>query len=124
MEKLLSVAQVSEFLGVHPKTLYRLIRDNRIALRYIRTKGRTIMFRPSDIEDFVIQREVQLDGSRKRRKPKKPAGVYSETAGKSFTTKELKNLAMTNEEAQRFFEGLETDDVEPPKNAGSATVNN
>lgn len=107
MEKLLSITQVSDFLNMHPKTLYRLIRENKIGLRYIRTKGRTIVFRPADVESFVTQRTVELDGSGRQRKPKKPVRVYSETAGRSFTAKELKDLAMTDEEAQKFFEGIE-----------------
>ena len=73
-EKLLSAQQVSEFLGMHVKTLYRLVRDNRIALNFVRLPGRAIAFRPSAVQTYIDTHEVTRDGAgKKRKKSTKPA---------------------------------------------------
>ncbi len=70
MEKLLSARQVAEYLGMHPKTLYKALRENRMALKFVRLQGRTIAFRPKDVEAYLSEREVNRTGNgiRKRRK--------------------------------------------------------
>jgi excisionase family DNA binding protein len=70
MEKLLSARQVAEYLGMHLKTLYKALRENRMALKFVRLQGRTIAFRPKDVEAYLSEREVNRtgDGIRKRRK--------------------------------------------------------
>jgi excisionase family DNA binding protein len=49
MEKLMTAQQVADVVGMHVKTLYRLLRDNQIALTFVRKHGRMIAFRPSDV---------------------------------------------------------------------------
>jgi excisionase family DNA binding protein len=70
MEKLLSARQVADYLGMHPKTLYKALRENRIALKFVRLQARTIAFRPKDVEAYLSEREVNRTGGgvRKRRK--------------------------------------------------------
>ena len=74
MEKLMSAQQVAEHLGMHVKTLYRLLRDNQIALPFIRKHGRMIGFRPSDVLTYVDTHRVNRDGTSpiKPHKPRKP----------------------------------------------------
>lgn len=72
-EKLLSAHQVAGFLGMHVKTLYRLIRDNRIALNFVRLPGRSIAFRPSALQTYIETHEVSRNGAGKRNKPKRTA---------------------------------------------------
>ncbi len=58
MEKLLTTQQVADRLNMHPKTLYRALRENTIDLNYIQisprrfgfqtTRCRTISERPRD----------------------------------------------------------------------------
>ena len=62
MDKLLSARQVAEHLGMHPKTLYKALREDRLALQFIRLKGRSIAFRPRDVEAFLSEREVNRSG--------------------------------------------------------------
>ena len=70
MEKLLSAKQVADHLGMHLKTLYRALRENRIALKFVRLQARTIAFRPKDVKAYLVAREVDRTGGgiRKRRK--------------------------------------------------------
>lgn len=93
-DKLLSAQQVADYLGMHVKTLYKLLRENKIALSYIRVHGRMIAFRPAAVELYVSTHEVVRTGSGiekpRRKKPK-------------FAPK----MIMTDEEAQAFFEGVE-----------------
>jgi excisionase family DNA binding protein len=97
MEKLLSARQVADHLGMHVKTLYRLLRNNEIALTFVRKHGRLIAFRPSDVERYLGSHEVVPNGAglrkKKPRKPQKPRAGF-----------------LSNEEAQAFFQGLERDD--------------
>src|ERR1700732_3417701 len=98
MEKLLSAQHVAGFLGIHIKTLYKLLRENRISLNFIRVHGNKIAFRPADVERFVSTREVNRDGSGSVRK-KKPRKVRK--------PKEYRFL--TDAEAQDFFTGAKRD---------------
>lgn len=68
MEKLLTAQQVADHLGMHVKTLYKLVRENQIALNFIRVNGRTIAFRPADVQRYLDEREVIRTGE----SPKKP----------------------------------------------------
>ena len=95
MEKLLSAQQVADHLGMHVKTLYRLLRDNQIALTFVRLHGRMIAFRPSDVEMYLGSREVVRNGAgiKKKTKPRKPYPGF-----------------LSDEEAQTFFAGCERDE--------------
>jgi excisionase family DNA binding protein len=96
MEKLLTAQQVADFLGMHVKTLYRLLRDNEIALTFVRKHGRMIAFRPSDVELYLGSHEVVRNGAglrKKKRKPSKPLAGF-----------------LSDEEAQAFFSGCVKDD--------------
>ena len=62
-DKLLSAQQVADYLGIHVKTLYKLLRENKIALNYVRVHGRMIAFRPAAVELYVSTHEVARDGS-------------------------------------------------------------
>jgi len=91
----MTAQQVADNLGMHVKTLYRLIRDNHIALTFVRKHGRMMAFRPSDVERYLGLHEVVRDGAglRKPRKARKtPPGF------------------LTDEEAQQFFDGCERDE--------------
>ena len=91
MEKLLTTKQVAEQLNMHPKTLYRALRENTIALNYIQTSPRRFGFRPSDVARYLDEREVIRTGAgQKSRRVRKP--------------KEYRFL--TDEEARRFFQGM------------------
>src|SRR6267143_6883344 len=91
MEKLMTAQQVADNLGMHVKTLYRLLRDNQIALTFVRKHGRMIAFRPSDVERYLSLHEVVRNGAGQR-KPRKPS-----KARPGF---------LSDEQAQLFFEGL------------------
>jgi excisionase family DNA binding protein len=97
MEKLLSARQVADHLGMHVKTLYRLLRDNEIALTFVRKHGRLIAFRPSDVERYLGAHEVVPNGAglrkEKPRKPQKPRAGF-----------------LSDEQAQEFFKGCQRDE--------------
>ena len=103
MEKLLSAKHVSDHLGMHIKTLYKLLRENRIPLNFIRLHGRMIAFRPSDVEMYLGSHEVIRDGSG----PKKPRKKIKPI------TADYKIL--TDAEAQEFFKGIEHPDSMTPQ---------
>jgi len=100
MEKLLSAKQVAEYLGIHPKTLYKALREDRIALKFIRIKGRSIAFRPRDVETFLVAREVNRTGGgiRRRRKMTSIEVLRRKHPGIQ--------MIMTDEEAHTFFRGI------------------
>jgi excisionase family DNA binding protein len=106
LDKLLSAQQVAEFLGIHPKTLYKALRENRIALNFVRLQGRTIAFRPKDVEAYVESREVNRtgDGIRKRRKM-----TFIEQMKRKYPG--LRTM-MTQEEAVDFFKGVKLNRTE------------
>jgi len=108
MEKLLSAQQVADYLGMHPKTLYKLLRENRIALNFIRLHGRMIAFRPKDVELYLGTHEVTRTGDGPKKK--------KETAVAKLRRKFKGCEIMTNEEAQAFFANV--------KVIGPATVQN
>ena len=95
MEKLLSAQQVANHLGMHPKTLYKALRENRMALTFVR-RGRIILFRPKDVEAYLLAHQVNRtgDGPRKRRKE-----TVRETLSRKYKVLDI----MTDEDAQRFF---------------------
>lgn len=43
-EELLSASEVAGILGIHVKTLYRRLRENKIAITYVQLHGGTIAF--------------------------------------------------------------------------------
>jgi len=98
VDRLLTAQQVADHFGIHIKTLYKLIRENRMALTFIRMPGNRIAFRPADVQRYLECHEVNLTGegkSKKRnRKPaqRTPQRVYA---------------MMTNEQAQEFFASVE-----------------
>jgi excisionase family DNA binding protein len=100
MEKLLSAQQVADHLGMHPKTLYKALREDRIALKFIRVKGRSIAFRPRDVDAFLSAQEVNRTGGgmRKRRKL-----TFIEQMKRKYPNFKV---IMTKEEAQEFFRGV------------------
>jgi len=103
MEKLLSAQHVADHLGMHVKTLYKNLRDNTMALNFIRVHGRMVAFRPSDVENYLNDREIIRTGSGakkpRRASPKVKSGSDS---GKYHV--------MTDEEAQAFFANVERDE--------------
>jgi excisionase family DNA binding protein len=52
MNKVLSAQQVAGSLGMHIKTLQKLLRENKIALNFIQI-GRKVHFRPADVEKYL-----------------------------------------------------------------------
>lgn len=95
MEKLLSAQQVADFLGMHPKTLYKLLRENRIALNFIRLPGRSIAFRPKDVEMYLSTHVVVRTGDGPKKK--------KESAFAKLKRKYPDHQIMTSEQAQAFF---------------------
>jgi excisionase family DNA binding protein len=95
MDKLLSAQQVADHLGLHVKTLYKLVRENRIALTFVRIHGRTMGFRPADVELFLGSHQVTRDGSNNS-KPK---------AARRVKQPRRRNI-MSDQEAQDFFAGV------------------
>lgn len=109
MEKRLSAAQVAEHLGIHPKTLYRLLRENKIALNFERIHGRAIAFKPSEVERFLSLREIRRDGSGvKKKAANSPKRAPKESSVK--TTNEVVGYTaavyLTDDEAKKFFKRL------------------
>ena len=103
MDKLLSAKHVADHLVIHIKTLYKLLRENRIALNFIRLHGRMIAFRPSDVEIYLGSHEVIRDGSG----PKKPR--------KKVRSIKADYKILTDAEAQAFFKGIENPDSMTPQ---------
>ena len=96
MEKLLSTQQVADILGLHIKTLQKRLRNNDIALHFVRLSPRKIGFKPSVLETYIDTHEIRLDGR-----------------GLKKTTKQKTRIPapyMTNAEAQAFFEGIARDE--------------
>ena len=95
MEKLLAAEHVADFPGMHPKTLYKKLRENTIALNFIKLPGRNIGFRPRDVERYLELHEVTRDGSGQTK--------HNNGARK----RKLAFRFMTGPEAQAFFDGIE-----------------
>lgn len=51
MEKLLTIPELAEYLGICPTTAYRWASQNR--LKCIRLGRRCVRFRLSDVEDYI-----------------------------------------------------------------------
>jgi excisionase family DNA binding protein len=62
MEKLLSIAEVSQILGVHDKTVRALVRNRAIAFSRV---GNQYRFRPKAIDDYLklCERPAMTPGS-------------------------------------------------------------
>jgi excisionase family DNA binding protein len=60
-EQLLTVSQVAEWLGRHPKTIYKLTETNQ--LPFVRLGTKSIRFRPTDIERYIAGSTVPARGS-------------------------------------------------------------
>lgn len=111
MEKRLSAVQVADHLGMHPKTLYRLLRENKIALNFERIHGRAIAFKPSEVEGFLSLREIRRDASGAKKKaansPKKSPKETSKNSAKDVAGYTA-TVYLTDEEAKKFFKRLNT----------------
>jgi excisionase family DNA binding protein len=59
VEKLLTVDEAAQLLGVRPQTLYLWVAQKRIAHRKI---GRLVRFRECDLEEFVNQHRQPVEG--------------------------------------------------------------
>ncbi len=114
MEKRLSAAQVADHLGIHPKTLYRLLRENKIALNFERMHGRAIAFKPSEVERFLSLREIRRDGSGAKKNaknsPKRSPKVTSNESANEVVGY-TRTVYFTKKEAKNFFKGLKA----PPR---------
>ncbi len=111
MENLLTVEQVAGHLKMHPKTLYKALRENRIALNFIRRK-RSIFFRESAVKDYLEMNEVRRDGTGNAKPAKKkpiPRGHIAryDDIGKYDTSM---FRVLTDQEAQEFFSKCERDE--------------
>jgi hypothetical protein len=62
MDKLLTDREVARYLGMHIKTLQKLLRENKIALNFIQMDHR-ILSRPADVERYFDSLTVIRDGS-------------------------------------------------------------
>ena len=100
MEKLLSAQQVANLLGMHPKTLYKRLRENRIALNFVRLSDRSIAFRPKDVETYLSTHEVVRVGGGKAKKRKESTGPKPK----------FKSRMLTDEEVQELFDVVRRDD--------------
>lgn len=96
MEKLITDNQFAEYLGMNVRTLRRKIQANKIAIKYIPALGRQMRFRPEEIERYIKSLEIVKDGSGRVATPTKPRKLKAK-------------MIMTDEEAQAFFEGIESD---------------
>jgi predicted DNA-binding transcriptional regulator AlpA len=96
MEKLLSAKQVADLLGMHPKTLYKRLRENRIALNFVRLSDKSIAFRPKDVETYLGTHEVVRVGGGKAKKKKESASSSKRKHG-------YKSRMLTDEEVQALF---------------------
>ena len=81
MEKLLTTKQVADRLNMHPKTLYRALRENTIELNYIQTSPRRFGFRPVDVQRYLDEREVIRTGDSPKR-PRKQSRPKINGSGK------------------------------------------
>jgi hypothetical protein len=70
------------------------VRNNEVALSFVQIHGRTLAFKPSEIEKYVSTREIRRDGSGLRKIRNKPAKLPSRAT------------LMTDEEAQEFFKNV------------------
>lgn len=96
MQKYLTVKQVCNLINRHPKTLYKALRENTIALNYTQLGVRRIGFRPEDVQRYLNDREVIRDGSGR----KKPLKAKPKSREFRF---------MTDAEAQSFFADVNRD---------------
>ena len=71
MEKLLTTQQVADILGLHIKTLQKRLRNNDIALHFVRMSPRKIGFKPSVLETYIDTHEVRLDGRGLKKRAKR-----------------------------------------------------
>jgi hypothetical protein len=86
--------------------LYKALREDRIALKFIRVKGRSIAFRPLDVEAFLKAREVTRTGGGIRRRRKL---TFMEQMKRKYPN--LK-VIMNKEEADEWFRGVKTHGTE------------
>ena len=60
MEKLLSVNQLSDILGLKKITIYEWVRDSKIPFVKL---GKRVLFRPKDIEGFINANRVECQNA-------------------------------------------------------------
>jgi excisionase family DNA binding protein len=108
MEKLLSARHVADHLGMHVKTLYKMLRENRIPLTFVRLTGNKMAFRPAAVERFLATREVIRDGSGlvRKKKTRKYGWPKEPILRKAMANARI----MTDVEAQQFFDGVSSDE--------------
>jgi excisionase family DNA binding protein len=111
MEKLLTAEQVADHLGMHQKTLYKLLRENRISLNFIRLTSRMIAFRPKDVETYLAHHEVVRTGEGPRKKKESSIAKLI----RKFKGFEI----MTDKQAQDFFAGVHVVTPDNPEPADS-----
>lgn len=109
MERLLSAQQVAAHRGLHVKTLYKLVRENRIALNFIRVHNRSIAFRPADVEAYIRDREVVRTGDSPKR-ARGPAQPEADGTHKLLVKTVLEYRYFNDAEAQEFFANVERDE--------------
>lgn len=56
MEKLLSVNQLADILGLRKITIYEWVRNNKIPFIKL---GKRVLFYPNDIEEFIKTNRVE-----------------------------------------------------------------
>lgn len=64
MNKLLTVIQAAELLGIHRISVYKLIYARKIP--FIRIKGIGLRFNPDSLEAWAKQSEVEASGHSKK----------------------------------------------------------
>lgn len=60
MNSLLTANEVAEYLSIHPKTIYRLVKEKRIP--FIQRGGLGLRFREKDVEDWIDKgKEITIE---------------------------------------------------------------
>jgi excisionase family DNA binding protein len=98
MEKLLNASETAAILGVHIKTLYKMLRQNKVEMTFIRVGSGVIRFRPSEVERYLSACEVIRTGS----------GKTNNAARRK--TEMIAELLTGDEEIRAFFAGVEKDE--------------
>lgn len=76
MEKLLTVKEVAEQLGIAPASVYHWVSQNRLPC--VRLSARCVRFRQKDLEALIEQ--LSVSDVTERKKQKAPSGKRPRTA--------------------------------------------